>query len=210
MKIAIIGAGSVGRALGRAWLAAGHDVTFGVRDPKDPKHRELGEVVGKAVHVADVRSPAAGAEVIVLATPWPATRSAIESAGDLAGKLVIDCTNPLAPDLSGLTVGHNSSGGEQVAAWAPGASVFKAFNSTGFNIMASPVVDGRRAVMFFCGDDDSRRAVVEQLVTDVGFEAINAGDLTAARLLEPFALLWISLAYRRGLGRNFAFALVRR
>lgn len=210
MKIAIIGAGSVGRALGRAWLGAGHDVTFGVRDPKDPKHRELGEIVGKAAHVADVAGAAAAAEVVVLATPWPATRSAIASAGNLTGKLVLDCTNPLAPDLSGLTVGHDSSGGEQVAAWAAGASVFKAFNSTGFNIMASPVVDGRRAVMFFCGDDDSRRAIVEQLVTDVGFEAVDAGELTAARLLEPFALLWISLAYRRGLGRDFAFALVRR
>jgi len=210
MKIAIIGAGSVGRALGRAWLAAGHDVAFGVRDSKDPKHRELGEVVGKGVQVADVPAAAAAAEVVVLATPWPATRSAIEAAGSLAGKLVIDCTNPLAPDLSGLTLGHDFSGGEQVAAWATGASVFKAFNSTGYNIMASPVVDGRRAVMLFCGDDDSRRAVVAQLVTDVGFEAVDAGGLTMARLLEPFALLWISLAYRRGLGRDFAFALVRR
>ena len=210
MKIAIIGAGSVGRALGRAWLGAGHDVTFGVRDPKNSKHRELGEVVGKGVQVADVPAAAAAAEVIVLATPWPATRSAIEAAGDLAGKLVVDCTNPLAPDLSGLTLGHDFSGGEQVAAWATGASVFKAFNSTGYNIMASPVVDGRRAVMLFCGDDDSRRAIVEQLVTDVGFEAVDAGGLAAARLLEPFALLWISLAYRRGLGRDFAFALLRR
>jgi 8-hydroxy-5-deazaflavin:NADPH oxidoreductase len=210
MKIAIIGAGSVGRALGRAWLGAGHEVTFGVRNPEDPKHRELGHVVGRSVHVADVPAAAAAAEVVVLATPWPATRSAIEAAGTLAGKLVLDCTNPLAPDLSGLTVGHGSSGGEQVAAWAAGASVFKTFNSTGFNIMASPVVDGRRALMLFCGDDDSRRAVVEQLVTDVGFEAVDAGGLTAARLLEPFALLWISLAYRCGLGRDFAFALLRR
>ena len=210
MKIAIIGAGSVGRALGRAWLGAGHDVTFGVRDPKDPKHRELGEVVGNSVQVADVSAAAAAAEVIVLATPWPATRSAIEAAGDLKGKLVIDCTNPLAPDLSGLTLGHDFSGCEQVAAWATGASVFKAFNSTGYNIMASPVVDGRRAVMLFCGDDDSRRAIVEQLVTDVGFEAVDAGGLAAACLLEPFALVWISLAYRRDLGRDFAFALVRR
>jgi predicted dinucleotide-binding enzyme len=210
MKIAIIGAGSVGRALGRAWLCVGHDVTFGVRDPQDPKHRELGEIVGKGVQVADVPAAAAAAEVIVLATPWPATRSATEAAGSLAGKLVLDCTNPLAPDLSGLTLGHQTSGGEQVAAWALGASVFKVFNSTGFNIMASPVLGGHPAVMLFCGDDDSRRATVAQLVTEVGFEAIDAGGLAAARLLEPFALLWISLAYRQGLGRDFAFALLRR
>jgi hypothetical protein len=210
MKIAIIGAGSVGRALGRAWLAAGHDVSFGVRDAKDPKHRELGDVVGQGVQVADVPAAAAAAEVVVLATPWPATRSAIEAAGSLAGKLILDCTNPLAPDLSGLTLGHDFSGGEQVAAWAAGASVFKVFNSTGYNIMASPVVDGRRAVMLFCGDDDSRRPAVAKLVTEVGFEAVDAGGLAVARLLEPFALLWISLAYRRGLGRDFAFALLRR
>ncbi len=210
MKIAIIGAGSVGRALGRAWLGAGHELSFGVRDPADPKHRELRESVGKAAGITAVPAAAAAAEVVVLATPWPATRAAIEAAGDLSGKLVLDCTNPLAPDLSGLTLGHETSGGEQVAAWAPGASVFKAFNSTGFNIMAAPVVDGRRAVMLYCGDDDSRREVVAQLVSDVGFEAVDAGRLAAARLLEPFALLWISLAHRQGLGRDVAFALLRR
>lgn len=74
----------------------------------------------------------------VLAIPWSATESALREAGNLEGKIVVDCTNPLKPDLSGLTHGHGDSGGEQVARWAPGSRVGKAFNSTGFNIMQQP------------------------------------------------------------------------
>src|SRR3954471_9379861 len=112
MRIGIIGAGSVGGALGSGWARAGHEVTFGVRDTSSPKVQKLMEETGaKAASVADA---AAGAEVVVLATPWEATEEAVRNAGDLAGKIVFDCTNPLAPQLSGLTHGFETSAGEMI------------------------------------------------------------------------------------------------
>jgi len=82
-----------------------------------------------------VAGAAAFGEVILLATPWSGTEQALRSAGNLSGKIVLDATNPLKADLSGLALGHTTSGGEQVAAWAAGAKVVKIFNTTGFGNM---------------------------------------------------------------------------
>jgi len=146
----------------------------------------------------------------VFATPWAGTREAVESCGKLEGKLVIDCTNPLALDLSGLTVGQTNSGGEEVARWAKGAAVFKAFNTTGAENMARAREFAAKPVMFFCGDNDAWRPSVTKLIEDAGFDCVDAGPLAAARLLEPLALLWIQTAYRGGMGTSYAFALERR
>lgn len=210
MKIAIIGAGNVGSTLGEAWARKGHDIFFGVRHPQDDKTRQLVRSLGGKGQAATVAEAAAFGEVVVLATPWHATEAAVRAAGDLRGKTVIDCTNPLKPDVSGLEVGFTTSGAERVAAWATGAKVFKAFNTTGSNNMADPVINGVRTVMFVCGDDEGAKAVVMRLAFDLGFDAVNAGGLEQARLLEPWAMLWISLAFRGGLGRDFGFALLRR
>src|SRR5262249_24771470 len=134
MTIGILGAGNVGGALGSTWARHGHDVFFGVPRPNDAKTQELLKSIGKKARAGAVAEAAASAQVVVLATPWPVTREAIESAGDLTGKIVVDCTNPLKPDFSGLSIGYTTSGAEQVAQWARGANVFKAFNQTGFNI----------------------------------------------------------------------------
>ena len=210
MKIAIIGAGNVGSTLGRAWAKKGHDIFFGMRHPNDDKTRQLLQSIGTKAQAGTVAEAAAFGQVIVLATPWPATEAAIREAGDLRGKTVIDCTNPLKPDVSGLEVGFTTSGAEQVAQWAKGAKVFKAFNTTGSNNMADPVINGIRTVMFVCGDDEAAKPVVMQLAADIGFDAVDAGKLKQARLLEPWAMLWISLAFQGGMGRDFGFALLRR
>jgi predicted dinucleotide-binding enzyme len=210
MQLAILGAGNVGGALGKVFAAKGHDVCFGVRDPASAEVQALLRAIGPRARAALVKDAVRGREVVVLATPWPATRAVVEGAGDLRGKVVIDCTNPLTADLSGLTLGHSTSAAEQVASWATGAAVFKAFNQVGSATMASTDGYPVRPVMFVAGDDAARKPAVLQLVADVGFEPVDAGPLTAARLLEPLAMLWISLAYARGLGQDFAFALVRR
>jgi predicted dinucleotide-binding enzyme len=88
--------------------------------------------------------------------------------------------------------------------------VFKAFNTTGSNNMADPVINGIRTVMFVCGDDAAAKPAILQLARDIGFDAVDAGNLQQARLLEPWAMLWISLAYQGGMGRDFGFALLRR
>jgi predicted dinucleotide-binding enzyme len=130
MKLAIIGAGNVGGALGAAWAQkAGHEIYFGVRDPKAEKTQNLLRSIGPKAHAvspADADA-AAAADVILLSTPWPATEAAIRSMGSLKGKIVIDSTNPLAmgPGGLGLEIGHSTSGGEKVQGWAEGASVFK-------------------------------------------------------------------------------------
>jgi predicted dinucleotide-binding enzyme len=210
MKIGILGAGNVGGTLGLGWARKGHDVIFGVPRPGDAKTQQLLKTIGSNGRAGTVAEAAAASEVIVLATPWPATQEAIKSAGNLAGKIVVDCTNPLKSDLSGLVLGLTTSAAEQVAQWATGAKAFKAFNQVGFNIMANPVFDGRRAIIFVCGDDDAHKPAVLKLATDIGFEAIDAGNLAVARLLEPLAMLWIHLAFKGGLGREFAFGLLKR
>src|SRR5262245_201757 len=205
MKIAIIGAGNVGGTLGQAWARKGHDLFFGVRHPQDDKTRRLVQSIGGNAQAKTVAEAAAFGEVVVLATPWQGTEVAIKQAGDLTGKVVIDCTNPLKPDVSGLDVGFSTSGAEQVAQWATGAKVFKAFNPTGSNNMASPVINGIRTVMFVCGDDEAVKPTILRLVTDVGFDAVDAGKLVIARLLEPWAMLWIHLAFSGSVGREFGF-----
>ncbi len=210
MRIGIIGAGNVGGTLGRAWAKKGHQVMFGVRHPADPKLRELLAQIGAGSSAGTVAEAAAAAELVALATPWGATQAALRSAGNLAGKIVLDCTNPVAPDLSGLAVGHTTSGGEQVAAWAPGARVVKIFNTTGAGNMANPRFGAEAATMFFAGNDPAAKAVATRLAADLGFDPVDAGPLSAARLLEPLAMLWIHLAHVQQLGVNIAFRLMQR
>lgn len=204
MQIAIIGAGHVGQALGKSWAKQGHDIVYGVRHPADAKYGGL-----KTASVADA---ARGADAILLATPWPATEAALAAAGDLSGKLVLDATNPLTmgPDGLCLGIGHTTSAGEMVAGWAKNAAVFKTLNTTGYSNMENSGGYPLKPVMFFAGDDQAKRATVAALLADLGFDPVDAGPLVAARLLEPYAMLWIDLAMKRGQGRDFAFALMRR
>ncbi len=198
MRIGILGAGNVGGTLGRRWASKGHEVRFGARRP------DAGEVA--------LARAAAESDLVVLAVPWVAAREAIEAAGDLTGKILIDATNPLGPDglTKGLVIGHTSSAAEQVAAWARGARVVKAFNTTGWQNMADPGYGASAAAMFVCGDDGAANGAVVALAAELGFEALDAGPLRVARLLEPLAMLWIHLAVFRGLGTSFAFGLLRR
>jgi hypothetical protein len=209
MKIAIIGAGNVGGTLGRRWAALGHDIVFGVRDPAREKYQGLVQQTGGRGRLAANAEAVAGADAVLLATPWSTTEAALRDCGAMAGQVLIDATNPLGADLR-LTIGHGDSGGEQVQRWAPQARVVKAFNTTGFNIMEDPIVAGRHAAMFIAGDDPSAKSVVADLSTAIGFETIDAGPLNSARMLEPLAQLWIHCAYRQGLTRDYAFHLLRR
>ena len=203
MKIAILGAGSVGGTLGGRWASSKkHEVVFGVREGSA---RELPAGVSSASLPAAV----AGAEVVVLATPWPAVPDVLRSAGDLSGKVLLDATNPLGAGMK-LDVGPNGeSGAERIAAMAPDARVVKVVNTTGFGNLADPTYGGEPTVMFSAGDDAAAKDVARQLAVDLGFDAVDAGGLERARQLEHLAALWIGLAYG-GHGRDIAFRLVRR
>jgi 8-hydroxy-5-deazaflavin:NADPH oxidoreductase len=209
MKIAVIGTGSVGGTLGRRWAELGHSICFGVRDIDDSSAKALVANIEGDARLASICEAAKDAEVVVLATPYTANADAIAAAGNLAGKILIDATNPLDANLS-LAVGFRTSAAEEVAQFASGARVYKAMNQVGFEVMANPIFAAGRPVMFVAGDDADGKQVVLDLVSALGFEAIDVGELAIARLLEPYAALWIHLMARRELGRHFAFELIRR
>ncbi|CAB1063070.1 hypothetical protein D1BOALGB6SA_7853 [Olavius sp. associated proteobacterium Delta 1] len=210
MKIAVIGIGNVGGTLGPAWVKAGHNVIYGVRDPNSEKVKTLLNISQGKAQAFSVSEAAAKTDIIVLATPWSATQEAITAAGSLAGKLVVDCTNPIAPDLRGLSIGTTTSAGEQVAQWAQGAKVVKGFNTTGSGNMVDPRYESQLVSMFICGDDPDARETVAQLAKEVGFEPCITGPLYHARYFEPMAMLWMDMAYLQGRGPQFAYKILSR
>jgi len=121
----------------------------------------------------------------------------------------LDATNPLTPSFQ-LAIGHGTSGGEQVQAWAPSASVVKIFNTTGLENMANPVYPQGRAAMVYAGGDAHAKQTAAALAADLGFEPLDLGGLDGARYLEPAAMVWIKLAIVQKLGRGIAFGLMRR
>jgi predicted dinucleotide-binding enzyme len=142
-----------------------------------------------------------------LATPWAATLDAVRAAGDLAGKVVVDCTNPVGPGLRhGLASG---SAAEAIAAQVPAATVVKAFNTAGFEVYADPRFGAETATLFLCGDDAAAKETVAGLARELGMAPVDCGPLAQSRRLEELALLWISLA-AQGQGRAHAFRLMRR
>ena len=206
MNIVIVGAGNVGRALAAGWKRAGHAVALAVRDPErgDPQGAKR-----EGFALVPARNAAQRGDVIVLAVPWDAVGGAIEALGPLAGKIVIDATNPLTNEFT-LALGHSDSAGETVARLARGARVVKAFNTTGAKNMSDAHYAGGRLMMPVAGDDRAAKETVMALAADLGFEPVDAGPLTMSRYLEPMALVWIKLAITQGKGTNFGFALLQR
>jgi predicted dinucleotide-binding enzyme len=204
MRLGIIGAGHVGGTLGRLLESQGHDVRFGVRDPD--KQAAGGLPRTRSGTVAEV---AAFGDVIVLAIPWDAVRDALATAGPLTGKTVIDCVNPLLPDLSGLALGTTTSAGEEIAKLIPSAKVVKCFNTLGAGNFANPEFGDQKASMFFAGDDAGAKLTVAELGNQLGFDMIDAGPLSQSRWLEALAILWITMAYKYGGSQRSAFKLLR-
>ena len=209
-RIAILGAGNVGAALGRVWVGKGHAVVFGVPDPHSERVAKTLATMQGAVRAASNGEAASTAELVVLCVPWGAAQAAIRGAGSLTNKIVIDCTNPLAEDLKGLVVGLTTSAAEQVRGWAPTAKIVKAFNTIGAANVGDAQFGPQRADGFYCGDDHDAKAVVKDLIADAGLEPVDVGPLVNARLLEPLAMLWIDLAVNQRQGTNHAFKLLRR
>lgn len=207
-SIAIIGAGNVGQALARAFTRNGEAVCLGVPDPD--KYRSAVAALGPHAQLGSVGAAIDAGEVVILAVPYAAAESVARSIPDWAGRILVDATNPLAPGLAGLSVGTHTSGAEQIAAAAHGARVVKAFNTTGAENMADSRYPGGLPFMPVCGDDAAARARVLALAELIGFDAVDFGELTAARYLEPFAMAWIHMAFKLGLGRSFAFARLQR
>jgi 8-hydroxy-5-deazaflavin:NADPH oxidoreductase len=204
-RIAVLGAGNVGGALGRIWLSKGHQVTFGVPDPQKTKRD-----VTAAAKITTNKEAVTQSEVVVISVPWPAAQDAIRDSGDLRDKILIDCTNPLAPDLKSLVLGTTISAAETIANWARTNRIVKAFNTIGAMNYGNAQFGTQRADGFYCGDDQDAKNLVKPLIEDIGLNPVDVGPLRNARSLESLALLWIDLAVIQGQGPNHAFKLLRR
>lgn len=202
MRIAVVGAGKVGTALGGRWIEAGHEVVYGVRDPADPKYAELPEK-------ASVPEAVVGADVVLIALPWAATREVVEGL-DTGDAVVLDATNPLAAEARELELDPALSGAELVRDWIGSDRVVKAFNTTGSGNMANPDYGAERPMMVVAGDDDQAKQIAIGLADEIGFAGVDGGPLPASRDLEHLAMLWIRLAYKLGNGPDIAYALLRR
>lgn len=204
-SIVVYGAGNIGGNLARAWLRAGHRVRVAARDLASGDVRAL---EGAGAEAVPALGAATDADVVVLAVPASAAAAVAKSAGTLAGKVVIDCTNAVGKGLV-LDYGVTTSAAEELAAALPGANVVKAFNQQGAETLAAPTFDGAPAVGFIAGDDALARATTAALVADVGLRPVDAGPLAMARYLEPVTLAW--LATSRAVGtRELGFVLLDR
>ena len=185
MTIAILGLGNMGKGLAKR-LDGKADLVLASRS-------------GGTSYAAAV----AKADIVVLALPYAA---ALEAAGslDLSGKIVVDISNPVAADYSGLTIGHTTSAAEEIAAVAKGARVVKAFNTIFAGLFDAPVSATANVPVFIAGNDEAAVAAVSDLATKAGFAVETVGGLDGARLLEPVGMLNIRLGY--GLGKGTAIA----
>ena len=210
MNIGIIGVGNVGSGLGRLWAQKDHKVIFSFS-----RDREKLKMLADIGHNTSSGTPAEAvrqSEVILLSVRWDTVADALQAAGSLVGKVVIDCTNPVRHDLSGLVIGHTTSAAEEIAKIIPGAKIVKAFNTAFAQVYQEDtrLFGSRRAAMFYCGDDAAAKTIAAKLINDVGFEPVDSGPLASARYLEPLAMLMITLGYGIGMGTNIAFDLIRR
>ncbi len=210
MKIAVIGSGNIGKSIG-AWASeAGYEIIFSAKNLQHAQ--EAAEITGKNSKFANVREAIAEADMVLLAVPYGAVNLIIsEAASHLKGKILIDATNALTPDFSGLALGFTTSAAEEIQRLAPIAKVVKAFNTVFSKVYASqnPEIKGNKISVFYAGDDKDAKEKVAELISKMGFDGVDAGGLKSARTLEPMALLNITLGYSLGHGTTIGFSFLR-
>lgn len=206
MKVTVIGSGNMGAAFVKQLHAAGHAVRVTGRDAA-----RASALAARfpGVESAEPACAAEGSDVIVLATPYDQAPAALRSLGDIAGKVVIDVTNPLTPDYMGLTVGHDTSAAEQIAGAVPGTELVKAFNTLFAQVLdAGADLGGQKATVFLASDSARAKQTATALAQSMGFRTMDAGGLKNARYLEPLAGLNIYFGYGAGLGTTVAPAWI--
>lgn len=207
MRVGIIGAGNMGSAFARRLSAAGHDVFIASRDAEDAEN--VAATVGAGVRAVPQQQLAESVDLLVAAVPHPRQADALHASGRLEGKTVVEISNPLTPDMSGLAIGHTTSAAEEVAKAAPGAKVVKAFNTVFAQVLAErPSSAGAATVqVFYAGDDAAAKRTVRSLIESMGFEPADAGPLSNARYLEPLGMLNIYFGYVAKMGTDIAPAV---
>lgn len=209
MKITVIGAGNMGSAFVKQLTRAGHQVSVTARNAGKAQQLAGAHPGAQAVIAAGA---AEGAEAVILATGYDEAAEALRAAGNLAGKVILDITNPLTPDYMGLTVGHHTSAAEQIAKAAPGAEVVKVFNTVFAPVLAegADFGNGRKVDVFVASDSERAKQTASAIAESIGFGVVDAGPLKNARYLEPVAGLNIYFAYGAKQGTGIAPAWIRK
>ena len=205
MRIAVIGRGRVGSALAPSLRQAGHEVVYGVRDPRDTKY-----VGDDAIPMRTTFDAAQWAEIVIGSVMWDGVEAMLRECGDLSGKILIDCSNPLVMTEQGLelSVGFNNSAGEIVQGLTK-ARVVKTLNQVGSPVMASARDYAQRPIQFVAGDDAKAKEIVSLLLRDIGFEPRDYGGIENSRRLEPLGMIWIDQAYKHGMDMGSAWLLTK-
>lgn len=197
MNIAVLGAGTMGRAVSALLRRYGHRVVLGTRSAvSSPTVETLAGAIEARSYADAVRT----AELILLTTPWEHTEQALSAARPFEHRVLIDCTNPEGTDGRSLAVGLTTSGAEQVSTWAGDARVVKAFNHVYAEVLSSPDAMREPPTLFLAGDDAPAKRSVAELTRALGFDPIDAGPLASARYLEPLAMLMVELVRGQGFG----------
>jgi hypothetical protein len=201
MKITVLGTGNIGGTLGRRWAAKGHAVQFGARDATGDKYQALLESIEGQAAVAPIAEVLAFGEVITLAIPGAAVDDIVAQYGQaLDGKIIIDATNSIGqPQLNSL---------DAIAAKAPKASRFRAFNSLGWENFDRPQLGGLQVDLFYCGDPGPAQQTVHGLIADIGLRPIYIGGMEQVEVVDNLARLWFALVFGQGYGRRLAFKLL--
>jgi 8-hydroxy-5-deazaflavin:NADPH oxidoreductase len=203
MKVAVLGAKIIGSTLGRKWARAGHAVMFGVRNVANPEVQTLVHELGENAAAGTVAEAIAFGDVVVFAIPGGAMEDTIRAhAQALNAKIVIDAANRMG--------GAATNSAAVFAAQAPGAQVYRAFNSLGWENFEDPQFGDIQADLFCCGPAGAAQAAVEQLIRDVGLRPMRLGDLSQVQLVDSVGGLWFALAFGQGMGRHLAFKVLTR
>ncbi len=212
MKIGILGSGVVAQALGDGFIKHGHEVTLGTREPSKLADWAARNPAGR---IGCFATTAEFAELVVLAVKGTVAAEALGAAGseNLAGKPVIDATNPIAdaPPVNGVLrffTSLDESLMEQLQREFPDAGFVKAFNSVGSALMVNPRFEGGRPTMFICGNDEAAKKVVREILDQFGWETADMGKIEAARAIEPLCVLWCIPGFLRNEWTH-AFKLLR-
>ena len=207
MKVTIVGAGNMGRAIGTLALAGGHEVEIVDRDPAEAA--SLAEELGERATVLEPGAPFGG-EIVVLAVYYPDSKRAAEQYADqLAGTVVVEITNPVDTQTwASLATSPGTSAAEEAAELIPeGTQVVKAFNTTFARTLVRGEVAGQRLDVLIAGDDATAKQKVSQLVSDAGLRPIDVGPLARAEQLEQLGFLHIVIQEPLGLGFGSAVKL---
>ena len=211
MKIGILGSGLMGGKLGILFTRAGHDVVFSYARSQQKLERLARQAKGHA-RAGTPADAVRDADAILLAVHWRRIDDVLKQADNLSREVLITCSLPMNADDTRLVIGHTSSGAEELAKQVRRAKVVSAFGTVPSEVLFG-VFEARRKAkrpsMAYCGDDDSAKAVTAGLISDVGFEPVDAGPLRIARYLEPFALLMGQLAYEGSGGPELAYRFER-